>query len=47
VVWLVGEDLVQQRHQRTLAAIHDRESADLDDVQLRQDRPRRRLGARD
>jgi hypothetical protein len=44
---LVRHDLVEQRHQRGVAAIHDREASDLDHVEARQDRAHRRLGALD
>ena len=31
---LVGDDLVEQRHQRGVAAVHDRQAADLDHVEV-------------
>src|SRR6516164_9236753 len=45
VLILIGYDLVEQRQDSAVPAIHDRQAADLDDVELRQDGADRRLGA--
>src|SRR6516165_11119297 len=45
VLILIGHDLVEQRQDSAVPAIHDRQAADLDDVELRQDGADRRLGA--
>src|SRR5437762_6289980 len=44
---LVGHDLVEQRHHGAAAAVHDRQAADLNDVELWQDGAYRCLGGCD
>src|ERR1043166_1368204 len=44
---LVRHDLVEQRQHRLVAAVHDREAADLDHVEIGQDGAHRRLGPGD
>jgi hypothetical protein len=37
VLFLIGDDLVEQRHDRAMAAVHDRQPADLHHIELGQD----------
>src|SRR5829696_3558899 len=45
VLLLVGDDLIEQRQNGRMPAIHDREAADLHDVERRQDCADRRFGS--